>query len=77
LQPRKTTMIRFPSSIKGIVKITMYDLHGQLVQTLYNGAIPNNEIALPLNTGAVRPGTYLVQFSAHNVAIVEKRVTVM
>ncbi len=72
-----TAMLRFPSAVKGIVKVTMYDLHGKLVGMLYNGAMPNNEIALPLNNGAVRPGAYLVKCSANNVAIVEKRVTVM
>jgi 3-phytase len=65
---RNNTMLRIKSSVlKGFAEITLHDLQGRLIETLYKGFMPSNEIDLPLNTGNPRPGAYVVKCFVKNI----------
>jgi 3-phytase len=68
------SMIRIAPLMKGIVHIALYHLNGQLMRTIYNGSINDNEITIPINNLALRPGAYLIKFSTNNLIISEKTV---
>jgi|WetSurMetagenome_2_1015567.scaffolds.fasta_scaffold123307_2 3-phytase len=56
--------IRNLSSVGETVKITLYGLQGQLRGTLYEGATRLGEITIPLKSGFLRPGTYVVKYAS-------------
>jgi 3-phytase len=69
-----TLLLRIAPLKKDLVKIALYSLRGQLVETLYNGFTLANELVIPLNSRSILPGAYLIKFSTNNLIISEKTV---
>jgi 3-phytase len=69
-----TLRLRIELSKKDIIKIALFNLQGQLVETLYSGYPMDSEIVIPLNTRYRLQGVYLIKFSMNTLIISEKTV---
>lgn len=60
----------------GKMDVRLFDLNGRLVSTLFSGKISTQDLALPLNTSAIRRSAYLIKLSFNGALLMTKRITV-
>ncbi len=60
------------SSLRGSVTVSLYDLRGHLLRTLYNGPSGGKSSVMPMQTGFLATGTYVVLFSSGTLQRIER-----
>jgi uncharacterized protein (DUF362 family) len=71
-----TTMITYQLSKTSYVRLTVYDITGREVTTLFNGEKPAGSYSIPWNASNISSGVYYYKLTAGNFSQVKKMVLV-
>jgi hypothetical protein len=56
------------------VSVSLFDLTGRLIATLFTGRLSSSRLTLPLNRAEIRTGAYLIRISLDNTILIKNSV---
>jgi hypothetical protein len=72
----QTLRLEFAEGVtQGNLKVSLFDLNGRQIATLFNGRLSSSHLTLPLNRAEIGQGAYLIKVSLNNKIALVKTAT--